>query len=104
MLLTTATKRYEFHTQKRKCSQEGIRGDNEKGAKMVFQREIELRTSKHGDMHNLTDHVERIVVESGVRIGIVHVFCIGSTAAVGAIEFEPGLQRDLRSLRHLPRC
>jgi len=30
--------------------------------------------------------------------GLVHIFSVGSTAAVGAIEFEPGLQRDLPEL------
>ena len=28
-------------------------------------------------------------------IGMVHIFNVGSTAAVGTIEFEPGLQQDL---------
>ena len=46
-------------------------------------------------MHDLTDEVARIVNESGVRSGLVHIFNVGSTAAVGAIEFEPGLQEDL---------
>ena len=30
-----------------------------------------------------------------MKAGIVQIFCVGSTAAVGTIEFEPGLQRDL---------
>jgi len=46
-------------------------------------------------MHNLTDEVARIVDKSGVRSGVVHIFNVGSTAAVGTIEFEPGLQDDL---------
>jgi secondary thiamine-phosphate synthase enzyme len=46
-------------------------------------------------MHDLTDAVARVVSESGVRTGLVHVFHVGSTGAVGTIEFEPGLQRDL---------
>jgi secondary thiamine-phosphate synthase enzyme len=49
-------------------------------------------------MHNLTDEVARIVSESGVRSGTAHVFNVGSTAAVGAIEFEPGLEEDLPGL------
>lgn len=65
---------------------------------MVFQRQIELRTQKHGHMHDLTSQVDQIVRESGVPTGIAHIFCIGSTAAIGAIEFEPGLQRDLPEL------
>jgi secondary thiamine-phosphate synthase enzyme len=35
------------------------------------------------------------VAASGVRVGTANVFNVGSTAAVGTIEFEPGLQRDL---------
>ena len=46
-------------------------------------------------MHNLTDEVARIVRESRVRQGIVHIFNVGSTGAIGMIEFEPGLQEDL---------
>ena len=46
-------------------------------------------------MHDLTPDVTKIVSTSGVRIGTVNVFNVGSTAAVGTIEFEPGLERDL---------
>ena len=62
---------------------------------MVYQKEIQVRTSKHGQMHDLTDAVRRIVAESRVKTGIAHVFNIGSTGAVGTIEFEPGLEGDL---------
>jgi len=46
-------------------------------------------------MHDITDRVTAIVRESGVRTGMVNVFNVGSTGAIGAIEFEPGLARDL---------
>ena len=62
---------------------------------MTHQEELSLDTAGHADMHDLTRSVENIVVESGVRTGVVNVFNIGSTGAVGMIEFEPGLQRDL---------
>ena len=62
---------------------------------MTYQQQISLRTSGNGDMHDLTADVAKIVVASGVRTGTVNVFNIGSTAAVGVIEFEPGLKRDL---------
>ena len=62
---------------------------------MVYQREILVQTSGHKEMHNLTEEVARIVNESKVRQGIVHIFNIGSTAAIGTIEFEPGLEEDL---------
>jgi secondary thiamine-phosphate synthase enzyme len=65
---------------------------------MVFQRELRLRTQNSGEMHDLTDGVARIVSESGVRTGIVQIFNVGSTGAIGAIEFEPGLKQDLPAL------
>ena len=62
---------------------------------MIYQREIQIETRGHEEMHDLTDEVSRIVGESRVRRGIAHVFNIGSTAAIGTIEFEPGLEGDL---------
>jgi secondary thiamine-phosphate synthase enzyme len=65
---------------------------------MIYQREIQLQTSRPHEMHDLTDGVTRIVSESRVRTGLVHIFNVGSTAAIGTIEFEPGLQQDLAAL------
>jgi secondary thiamine-phosphate synthase enzyme len=62
---------------------------------MVYQCEIRIQTRGHKDMHDLTDEVARIVGESKVRHGLAHVFNIGSTGAIGMIEFEPGLKEDL---------
>jgi secondary thiamine-phosphate synthase enzyme len=62
---------------------------------MVHQKQLTVSTSGHGDMHDLTDAVAAAITESRVRTGIVHVFNVGSTAAVGTIEFEPGLREDL---------
>lgn len=65
---------------------------------MTHQEEISLHTSGHGDMHDLTREVAKIVGNSGVSTGIVNIFNVGSTAAIGTIEFEPGLERDLPEL------
>jgi len=62
---------------------------------MTYQQRISFPTAGHGHMHDLTDQVASIAAASGVRTGVLHVFTIGSTAAVGTIEFEPGLERDL---------
>ena len=62
---------------------------------MVFQKQFTLSSKGHGDMHDLTERVAEAVEQSGVRTGLAHVFVLGSTAAVGTIEFEPGLRRDL---------
>ncbi len=61
----------------------------------AYQDRIALSTDGHRDMHNLTDAVRRIVSASGIQTGTVNVHNIGSTGAVGTIEFEPGLQEDL---------
>ena len=61
---------------------------------MVFQKRFTLSTSYHGQMHDITESVTSLVRESGVRAGTANVFNIGSTGAIGTIEFEPGLQRD----------
>lgn len=62
---------------------------------MTHQETIELTTHGHGHMHDITSAVGRAVARSGIQTGIVHVFNVGSTGAIGAIEFEPGLERDL---------
>jgi secondary thiamine-phosphate synthase enzyme len=62
---------------------------------MVHQQEISVRTSGHGDMHDLTAEVAAAVSASRIRTGTVNIFNIGSTASIGTIEFEPGLKRDL---------
>ena len=46
-------------------------------------------------MHDLTPEVKRIAGRSSIREGLIHIFNIGSTASVGTVEFEPGLQEDL---------
>ena len=62
---------------------------------MIHQSQISLKSSGHGDMQDVTQRVASIVAASGIRTGTVHVFHVGSTGAIGAIEFEPGLQHDL---------
>ena len=62
---------------------------------MTFQKDITVSTSGHGDIHDITAEVAGIVTDSGIATGTVHVFNVGSTGAIGTIEFEPGLGRDL---------
>jgi len=57
-----------------------------------------VQTAGHEDMHNLTDEVARVAGQSKVRDGVVHIFNVGSTGAIGTIEFEPGLQQDLPAM------
>ena len=55
---------------------------------------IDVRTRGENDLLDLTQEVWRFATESGVRNGLVHLFVIGSTAALTTIEFEPGLVHD----------
>ena len=65
---------------------------------MVFQKHIQRRTSGHRDMHDLTGELQQIVEQSGIQRGIACLCNVGSTAALGTIEFEPGLEEDLPEL------
>jgi secondary thiamine-phosphate synthase enzyme len=65
---------------------------------MTWQREITVQTDGHGDVRDITPEVGRLVAASGIATGTAHMFAVGSTAALGAIEFEPGLARDLPEL------
>jgi secondary thiamine-phosphate synthase enzyme len=65
---------------------------------MILQEQFIVATAGHGDMHDLTELVAAVVARSKVRTGLVHVFNVGSTAALGTIEFEPGLQEDLPAI------
>ena len=65
---------------------------------MVFQQQINIQTTGHGNMQDITGEIGRIVGDSKVTTGIVQVFNVGSTGAVGTIEFEPGLEKDLPAI------
>jgi secondary thiamine-phosphate synthase enzyme len=65
---------------------------------MSYQQQISVSTKGHGDMHDLTEQVVAVVNSSGIKTGTAHVFNVGSTAALGTIEFELGLQHDLPAI------
>ena len=62
---------------------------------MTHQDAFNLSTCRHGEMDDITDRVAHIIRASGIRTGICHIFNVGSTGAVGTIEYEPGLEHDL---------
>jgi len=62
---------------------------------MTHQTRISVSTTGNGHMHDITDEVAAAVAESKITTGLAHVFNVGSTGVIGAIEFEPGLQKDL---------
>ena len=62
----------------------------------TYSGELRLSTAGDGDTIDLTEGVERVVAQSGVRDGTVSVFVPGSTAAVTTLEFERGGVHDLK--------
>ncbi len=65
---------------------------------MIHQEKLDFRTPGHGHMEDITDRVAQVVARSGIRTGTAQVFAVGSTAALSAVEFEPGLKRDVPEL------
>jgi secondary thiamine-phosphate synthase enzyme len=63
----------------------------------VFTGSVGLRTAANDDVVDVTEDVQKVVSDSGVRAGIAVVFVVGSTAAVTTVEHEPGLVSDLKT-------
>jgi secondary thiamine-phosphate synthase enzyme len=58
--------------------------------------QLRFSTDGDGDVVDITAGVESVVTSAGVTDGLVSVFVPGSTAAVTAMEYEPGGVHDLR--------
>ncbi len=59
-----------------------------------------FQVATHGDTHvlDITDEVSAIVVQAGIREGLLVVFVVGSTAGITTTEAEPGLlTHDLKA-------
>lgn len=65
---------------------------------MVITKELHIRTVGHTDVQDITALVQAQVGESGLRAGIVTIFCPGSTCGLTTIEYEDGVIEDLRSV------
>ena len=47
-----------------------------------MQRIIQISTTAHNGLYDITRQVEDIVTESGVRTGLVNVYAQGATSAI----------------------
>lgn len=63
---------------------------------MIFSETISLRTKGFCDMIDMTPQVEMVLKRSGIRDGLVTVFCPGSTGSVTTLEYESGVLKDLQ--------
>lgn len=62
---------------------------------MVFTETFSLSTKGFCDAIDVTGKVASAVGRSGIRNGLVTVFCPGSTCSVTTIEYESGVIADL---------
>jgi secondary thiamine-phosphate synthase enzyme len=61
----------------------------------MFRTTFHVTSQREGEIINLTPDVKRVIKESNVKEGLVHLFVRHSTAALTTIEFEPGVLVDL---------
>jgi secondary thiamine-phosphate synthase enzyme len=62
----------------------------------MFTKTIRVTSQNEGDVIDLTDEVKKVVKDSGINTGLIHLFVQHSTAALTTIEFEPGVLQDLK--------
>ena len=57
-----------------------------------------VQTKGHYDFVDITPQVEEMVSGSGIENGAALVFAVGSTVAITTMEFEEGIQADIKSV------
>ena len=72
---------------------------------MVVTKKISLQTKGECDIVDITSQVEKHLIETDVKSGIVTLFVSGSTAGISTIEFESGLLADFQNMwqRNVPK-
>jgi secondary thiamine-phosphate synthase enzyme len=65
---------------------------------VVKTQTIQLNTRGNADVLDITDQVSHGLAETGLKDGIVTIFCPSSTSGLTTIEYEPGAIRDLQRL------
>jgi secondary thiamine-phosphate synthase enzyme len=63
---------------------------------MTFSETISISTKGFSDILDITHRVNTVTDRSGIKNGLVIVFCPGSTGSVTTIEYESGVVRDLQ--------
>jgi len=59
---------------------------------------IQLSTQGNADIIDIGDQVYKVLGDSGLKSGIVTIFCPSSTSGLTTIEYETGCLSDLRRL------
>lgn len=61
----------------------------------ILTKEIVISTEGNCDIKEITESVQKVLIDSKMKEGSCTVFSIGSTASITTIEYEPGLLKDL---------
>jgi secondary thiamine-phosphate synthase enzyme len=65
---------------------------------MITTHELSLHTRGHTDIVDITAQVAQAVRDTGLKAGIVTIFCPGSTGGLTTIEYESGALADLQQV------
>lgn len=69
---------------------------------VVYNDTINVKSKHEEDMIDITDDVQKVVSNSGLKEGICLVFVAGSTGTLSTIEYEEGLKQDFpKALRKI---
>ncbi len=64
----------------------------------VVSKYIEFSTQGMSEVIDITADIKRFLKGTGIKEGIVNISCLGSTAGLTTLEYEPALVKDLQSL------
>lgn len=64
----------------------------------VITKTLAVSTKGDPDLLDITDRLQNIFKESGLKRGSLTVFVVGSTAAITTFEYESGMIKDLRDI------
>jgi len=64
----------------------------------IITKQLNFKTKGAGDLVNITDNIQDVLEQSGLKQGSVTVFLVGSTAAITTFEYESGLISDIKEL------
>ena len=64
----------------------------------IVTKYVILSSKGENDIIDITNNVEKILLESKLKNGIITLFVVGSTAAITTIEYEPGLKQDFPNM------
>lgn len=63
---------------------------------MIKTSYLKLKTKGNTDIIDITEKVQKEIEKSKINNGSATIFVVGSTAGITTVEYEPGLEKDLK--------